>query len=63
MGAFICVLTGFYGVGKGIYPLDINVPEREIWNVLKGCGHNGHGGKIGTKNILTNYKIGIDFGR
>ena len=42
MGALICVLTGFYGVGKGIYPLDINVHERENWGVLKGYGYNGY---------------------
>lgn len=62
MGAFICVLTGFYGVGKGIYPLGINVREREIWSVLKGCGYNGYGNRTGMKNILVNYKIGIDIG-
>lgn len=43
MGAFICVLTGFYGVGKGIYPLDVNVRERKIWGVLKGYEYNGYG--------------------
>ena len=43
MGALVCVLMGFYGVGKGVYPLDINVHEREIWGVLKGCGYNGYG--------------------
>ena len=62
MGAFICVLTGFYVVGKGIYPLDINVREREIWGVLKGYGYNGYGGRTGVKNILINCKIGIDIG-
>ena len=41
MGAFICVLTGFYSGGKGIYPLDIKAYEREIWGVLKGYGYNG----------------------
>ena len=60
MGAFICVLTGFYGVGKGIYPLDIKVHKGEIWGVLRGYGYNGYGGRTGTKNILTNCKIGID---
>ena len=40
MGAFICVLTGFYSGGKGIYPLNINVHEREIRGVLKGYGYN-----------------------
>ena len=43
MGAFICVLMGFYSMGKGIYPLDINVRERGIWGVLKGYEHNGYG--------------------
>lgn len=53
MGALVCVLTGFYSIGKGIYPLNINVYEREVWGVLKGCGYNGHGGRTGTENILT----------
>lgn len=62
MGAFIYVLTGFYSMGKGIYPLNINVHERGIRGVLKGYGYNGCGGRTGTKNILTNCKIGIDIG-
>lgn len=40
MGALVCVLTGFYGVSKGIYPLDIKVYKREIWGVLKVYGYN-----------------------
>ena len=62
MGAFICVLTGFYSMGKGIYPLDIKAHERKVWGVLKGYEYNGYGGRTGTKNILINCKIGIDFG-
>ena len=62
MGAFICVLTGFYSVGKGIYPLNIKVYEGEIRGVLKGYGYNRHGGRTGVKNILINCKIGIDIG-